>query len=115
MNNLFADIPATVPEEIFQTLLTGSNLRVERIVSLGHSSPDRFWFDQNENEWVLLLKGAAKLRFDNSDEPIAMIPGSFINIPAHQRHRVEWTKPDEPTIWLAIHYGSEATQTASTR
>ena len=106
MDNLFADIPATVPEEFFQTLLTGPNLRVERIVSLGHSSPDGFWFDQNENEWVVLLKGAAKLRFDNSGEPIELLPGSFINILAHQRHRVEWTKPDEPTIWLAIHYGS---------
>ena len=99
MENLFADIPATIPEEIFQTLLTGSNLRVERIVSLGHSSPDDFWYDQDLSKWVVLLKGAAKLRFENADEPIEMLPGSFVNIPAHQRHRVEWTDPNEPTVW----------------
>ena len=105
MLNLFADIPATIPEEIVQTLLTDSNLRVERIVSLGHSSPGGFWFDQDKHEWVVLLKGAARLRFENADEPIEMLPGSVVNIPAHQRHRVEWTDSTQPTIWLAIHYG----------
>ena len=106
MDNLFADIPATIPEEIFQTLLTGSNLRVERIVSYGHSSQDGFWYDQDMSEWVLLLKGAARVRFENADELVEMLPGSFVNIPAHQRHRVEWTDPNEPSVWLAIHYGS---------
>ncbi|MBC7820314.1 MAG: cupin domain-containing protein [Planctomycetaceae bacterium] len=105
MNNVFADIPAALTEEIVQTLLTSSNLRVERIISLGHSSPDGFWFNQEQNEWVVLLKGAAKLRFENADELVAMQPGSFVNIPAHQRHRVEWSDPAQPTIWLAIHYG----------
>lgn len=105
MNNVFADIPAALTDEIVQTLLTSSNLRVERIISLGHSSPDGFWFDQEQNEWVVLLKGAAKLRFENADELVAMQPGSFVNIPAHQRHRVEWSDPAQPTIWLAIHYG----------
>ena len=67
--------------------------------------PDGFWFDQGKHEWVVLLKGAARLRFENADEPIEMLPGSFVNIPAHQRHRVEWTDSTQPTIWLAIHYG----------
>ena len=105
MNNLFAEIPVTIPEEIFQTLLSQSKLRIERIVSLGQSSPDGFWYDQDLSEWVLLLKGAARLRFENEMQLVEMLPGSFINIPAHQRHRVEWTEPAQSTIWLAIHYG----------
>ena len=105
MLNLLADIPASIREEIVQTLMTDSNLRIERILSLGHSSPDGFWFDQDKHEWVVLLKGAARLRFENVAESIEMSPGSFVNIPAHQRHRVEWTDSTQPTIWLAVHYG----------
>ncbi len=52
---------------------------------------------------MLLVKGAAPLMFEG-EEPIDLRPGSFVNIPAHRRHRVEWTDPDQPTIWLAIHY-----------
>jgi cupin 2 domain-containing protein len=101
LTNLFADIP----EELIQTLLGASGLRIERIVSLGHRSPEGFWYDQDSGEWVLLLKGAARLRFEG-EEPIDLRPGAFINIPAHRRHRVEWTDPSEPTVWLAIHYES---------
>jgi cupin 2 domain-containing protein len=104
LTNLFADIPEDLPEELIQALLSTPGLRIERIVSLGHSSPQGFWYDQEEHEWVLLLKGAARLRFQGQ-EPIELRPGSFLNIPAHRRHRVEWTDPSEPTIWLAIHYG----------
>lgn len=75
MDNLLADIPAKIPDESFQSLLTSPNLTVERIVSLDHSSPDNFWYDQNENEWVLLLKGAARLRFENVNEAFEMLPG----------------------------------------
>jgi cupin 2 domain-containing protein len=102
--NLFADIPNTVPKEVLQTLLSTDAFRVERIVSLGHSSPPGFWYDQDTNEWVLVIQGAARLRFEGSDDPLEMKVGSYINIPAHQRHRVEWTDPNIPTIWLAIHY-----------
>ena len=103
MTNLFSDIPQHLPHELVTTLLNTSQVRIERIVSHGHSSPADFWYDQNENEWVLLVKGAARLRFE--DEVVEMTPGSFVNIPAHTKHRVEWTTPDEPTIWLAVHYG----------
>jgi cupin 2 domain-containing protein len=102
LTNLFADIPADLPEELIQTLLSTPGLRIERIISLGHSSPEGFWYDPEAPEWVLLLKGAARLRFEG-DEPIDLRPGAFVNIPAHRRHRVEWTAPSEPTIWLAIH------------
>lgn len=100
--NLFADLPDPLPDELFTTLLEAGDLRIERIVSFGHTSPPGFWFDQEQHEWVVLLKGAARLRFE--DEELELQPGSFVNIPAHRRHRVEWTAPDEPTIWLAIHY-----------
>jgi cupin 2 domain-containing protein len=104
LTNLFADIPDDLPEELVQALLSTPGLRIERIVSLGHTSPEGFWYYQDSHEWVLLLKGAARLRFEG-EEPIELRPGMFVNIPAHRRHRVEWTEPHEPTIWLAIHYG----------
>jgi cupin 2 domain-containing protein len=102
--NFFADIPAQLPEELIQTLLNAPNIRIERIISQGQASPEGFWYDQPANEWVLLIEGAAILRFEGQ-EPVGMTPGSFINIPAHQRHRVDWTAPHQRTIWLAVHYG----------
>ena len=101
-SNFFADPPAPMPEEAITPLLAAAEVRVERIVSHGHASPEGFWYDQDQHEWLLVLKGAARLRFE--DETIAMGPGDFVNIPAHRRHRVEWTSPDEPTIWLAVYY-----------
>lgn len=84
-------------------MLEAGKLRIERIVSFGHSSSEGFWFDQDQHEWIVLLQGAARLRFDDGE--IELKPGSFIAIPAHERHRVEWTTPNEPTIWLTIYYG----------
>jgi len=101
--NLFADLPTNLPEELVQTLLQTPGLRIERIVSLGHISPEGFWHDQETHEWVLLVSGAARLRLEG-EEAVEMTAGSFINIPAHRRHRVEWTDPTQTTIWLAIHY-----------
>ncbi len=106
LNNLFAEIPVALPEELFQTLLGTPNLRIERIVSLGHASPEGFWYDQETHEWVLLLTGAARLTLDG-EGPIDLFPGTFLNIPAHRRHRVDWTDPIRPTIWLAIHYAPQ--------
>src|SRR5262249_40147420 len=103
LTNLLADIPASLPDELIQPILSNPGLRVERIVSHGHASLPGFWYDQAEHEFIVLLKGAARLRFE--DEEIEMTPGSFIDIPAHRRHRVEWTDPQQPTIWLAVHYG----------
>ena len=104
--NLFADPPPNLPEEISTTLLEASDVRIERIVSHGQCSPDGFWCDQDQAEWVLLLKGAARLQFEG--RLLEMRPGDFVNIPAHQKHRVAWTAPDEPTIWLAVHYGEKS-------
>ena len=101
--NLYADLPAQLPNELFTTLLDAANVRIERIASHGHASPEGFWYDQSQNEWVILLKGSARLMFE--DGAIEMKPGDFLNIPAHKKHRVEWTTPDRPTIWLAVHFG----------
>ena len=105
--NLFADIPGELPAEVFETLLATDALRVERIVSLGHASPDGSWYDQETHEWVLLLQGAARLRFEGDASPLELTPGAYVSIPAHRRHRVEWTDPSSPTIWLAIHYQAD--------
>ena len=102
LSNLLTHIPAALPEELVQILLDTPNVRIERIVSHGHSSPEGFWYDQDQNEWVLLVAGAARLQFE--DETVEMKTGSFVNIPPHRRHRVEWTDPSQSTIWLAIHY-----------
>ena len=102
MDNLFTDLSQHMPKELVQTLLQDANVRLERIVSHGHASPADFWYDQPQHEWVIVLKGAARLQF--KDCMVEMKPGDFVNIPAHKKHRVEWTTPDEPTIWLAVHY-----------
>lgn len=101
--NLFADLPPHLPQELVQTLLTAAQVRISRIVSHGQASPEGFWYDQDQHEWVVVLKGSARLRFE--DGTVEMKPGDFIDIPAHKRHRVEWTTPEEPTTWLAVHYG----------
>jgi cupin 2 domain-containing protein len=102
--NLFAGIPENLPEELFETLLAVPGVRIERIVSRGHASPEGFWYDQDMDEWVVLLKGAARLQFQDSDTLLEMSPGTHVLIPAHQKHRVAWTDPTQPTIWLAVHF-----------
>lgn len=108
MPNLFTGIPSDLPQELVQTLLTAPGLRIERIVSQGHTSPPGFWYDQDESEWVLLVKGAARLQFE--DRTVDLRPGDYLNIPAHKRHRVDWTTTGEPTIWLAVFYDSETAE-----
>jgi cupin 2 domain-containing protein len=104
MDNLFADLPAHLPDELSEVLVRSPAARLERIVSLGHATPAGQWYDQDTNEWVVLLRGAASVRFE--DEPASRVlgPGDWIDIPAHRRHRVEWTATGEPTVWLALHY-----------
>ena len=101
--DLFADIPSDLSEEIFTTLAQAEGLRIERIVSRGHASLPDFWYDQNENEWVVVLSGSAVVEFEGG-ETIDFRPGTYANIPAHVRHRVRATDENETTVWLAIHY-----------
>jgi cupin 2 domain-containing protein len=104
IRNLFADLPERAEQEALADLLNHSGVRIERIVSTGQSSPPGFWYDQAHGEWVAVLAGEARLRFE--DEPAArtLLAGDFVDIAAHRRHRVEWTHPGGPTVWLAIHY-----------
>jgi cupin 2 domain-containing protein len=104
VENLFDAIPDDLPEELTETLLTCREVRVERIVSRGHFSPPGFWFDQEENEWILLLSGSAVISYDGSSREVTLKPGDYLNIPAHTRHRVERTDLEGETVWLAIFY-----------
>ena len=102
--NLFADIPARLSQEEITTLMSAPDLRIERIVSRGQSSPPGFWYDQAQAEWVIVLAGAALVMFEGDSAAIRMEPGDHVHIPAHRRHRVEWTDPAQATVWLAVHH-----------
>lgn len=106
VRNIFAELPAQLPQEVVQTLIRAGDVRVERIISHGHVSAPGFWYDQPQHEWVIVLCGAARLEFEDSMRE--MRPGDYINIPAFQKHRVAWTTPDEPTIWLGVRYSTPA-------
>ncbi|MBE0488811.1 MAG: cupin domain-containing protein [Halomonas sp.] len=103
IGNLFEGIPDRLPEERFEELISGKAVTVERIVSRGHTSPESGWYDQPRHEWVLVLKGRGVVAFEQGEE-VTLGPGDHLLIPAHRRHRVAWTDPDEATVWLAVHY-----------
>ena len=103
MNNIFTNIPQNLKSEVFEHLVNTDNVKVERIISPSQHSPDTGWLDQKTNEWVIVLKGEAVLSYEQG-APKHLKTGDYINIPAHAKHRVEWTDPDNETIWLAIHY-----------
>lgn len=103
VKNIFESIPDNLGEEIFELLVQSGDIKIERIISKGHKSPESGWYDQELNEWVILLKGNAVISFEDEAD-IKLKAGSHINIPTHKRHRVSWTNPETETIWLAIHY-----------
>ncbi len=102
--NLFADLPSVLPDELTQVLAESGGVRVERIVSTGHASPAEYWYDQDQCEWVALLRGAARLEFADDERVVELRPGDWLLIEAHQRHRVAWTSDSEPTVWLAVFF-----------
>lgn len=101
--NLFTTIPLDLTKEVFEVLAQTTTVKIERIISKGHTSPETGWYDQGQNEWVAVLQGAATLEFDDGHR-VEMAPGSYLNIPAHTKHRVVWTTPEQETIWLAVFY-----------
>jgi cupin 2 domain-containing protein len=103
VSSIFDDLPQPMPKEVVHTLIQAADVRIERIISHGQASAPGFWYDQPQHEWVIVLKGAARLEFE--DGMIEMKGGDFINIPAFKKHRVDWTTPDEPTVWLGVRYG----------
>ncbi len=101
---IFANVVASAAEESSDEILRRGPLRIERIVSCGQASPPGFWYDQDEGEWVLVLRGRAGLEIEGRDGVFEMGPGDYVDLPAHCRHRVAWTAEDEPTVWLAVFY-----------
>ena len=102
--NLLAALARSGDGEVIDILAQGRGVRVERIVSRGQASPPGFWYDQHDDELVILLAGAAALRFEEPDRRFDLAPGEWVEIPAHVRHRVESTQADPPTVWLAVHF-----------
>jgi cupin 2 domain-containing protein len=98
--SLFDSLPDASPEEAFTILLDNPAVRIERIVSNGHASPEGFWYDQPHGEWVLLVRGGATMRLESPDERIVLKPGDYVWLPPGRRHRVDATDP--ATMWLAV-------------
>ena len=104
MAYLFDALPTAGLDEDVTTLLRTGGARLVRIVSTGQATPDGEWYDQDDNEWVVVLRGSAGLRIEGEDDVRVLSAGDYVDIPAHIRHRVEWTDAAEPTVWLALHY-----------
>ncbi len=108
INNLFSDIPAQHSDELFQTLLQNSHLTLERIISKGHFTASNKWYNQDSDEWVVLLQGKARLQFAKDLSIITLNVGDYLFIPAHEKHRVDWTDPTITSIWLALHFNEKS-------
>ncbi len=104
MDNLFLNLPGELPEELMETLVKTPNLHIKRILSRGQTTD---WYDQEEHEWVIVLKGATRLRIEGEESARELKEGDYLQIPSRTRHKVEWTHPEETTVWLAIHYKEE--------
>ncbi len=102
-NNLFDNLPSLVHGEVFDILLQHQQVKIERIVSKGHADAADTWYDQAQAEWVILLAGNARLQFAKDKAIISLTAGDYIFIPAHEKHRVDWTDPAIESVWLAIH------------
>ncbi|NMB81854.1 MAG: cupin domain-containing protein [Ignavibacteria bacterium] len=103
VKNIFHDIPEKSDEEFLEVLFQNNFLKMERIVSEGHSSPKNFWYDQDKNEFVLLLSGNAIISFEDGNS-IELFPGDYFIIPAHKKHRVDYTDPNEKNVWFTLFF-----------
>ncbi len=104
VSNIFSDIPDDLTDEVFEEIVRNDSLKLERIISKGHATPNGQWYDQDEDEWVILLKGSAGLMVEGEKEVVVLKPGDYIHLPPHLKHRVEWTDPEKETIWVAAYY-----------
>jgi cupin 2 domain-containing protein len=102
-SNIFESIPQNLKDELFEEIISKDSLKIERIVSCGHTTTEFEWYNQDNDEWVIVLKGEAVLSFLNEDD-VRLKAGDYLNIPANTKHKVSWTTPDEETVWLAVHY-----------
>lgn len=108
LKNLFQQLPNDKTQEHFEALLMQPGVKLERIVSNGQSTPEGEWYDQAWDEWVMILQGEAGLLIEGQ-ETLHMKAGDSIMLPAHCRHRVEWTSEQQTTLWLALHLGDAVT------
>lgn len=100
--NLF-NLPPNLPdEEYFEPLLSHPKVFIERIISTGQTTPSGEWYDQDRDEWVVLLQGEATLGYEDGATTV-LTAGDWVLIPAHQKHRVEYTSTHPPCVWLAVH------------
>jgi cupin 2 domain-containing protein len=104
IKNIFSGVPRQITQEITDVIVSSPTARIERIVSKGHSSSRDYWYDQEQNEWVIVIKGKARLEFYGEIQLLELNEGDYINIPSHNKHRVDWTDPESETIWLAVFY-----------
>lgn len=102
--NFFQDIPHDLSEEFVEKVLSTPAVRIERIISNGQSSPDGFWYDQDEHEWVVVLSGQALVQLEGCKKLVNLLPGDTLHLPAHTKHRIESTDSAQPTIWLAVFW-----------
>lgn len=106
--NLFENMPVGAPDEVIETLTSTTSVRIERIVSSGQATPAGQWYDQPDDEFVLLVSGAAAVGFQDEAAEHTLTPGQWLWIPAHRRHRVTWTSEIPPAVWLAVFAPPEA-------
>lgn len=104
LNNIIKNLPENLASEVVEKISEVKNIRIERIISKGHSSPKDFWYDQIQNEFVMILRGRAKLQFMGEPKPTIMSKGDYLIIPPHVKHRVVWTDSGTETVWLAMYF-----------
>ena len=102
--NLLAGLPEALAEEELTTLVSCAGFKLVRIVSTGQASPEGEWYDQDQAEWVMVVRGSAGLRIEGEARARSLRAGDYLRLPAHVRHRIEWTDPNQPTVWLALHH-----------
>jgi cupin 2 domain-containing protein len=103
INNVFESLAEHIENEVFEEIIAGEHVRIERILSQGHTSPDEGWYDQDEHEWVVVLRGKGIIQYEDGST-VELNTGDYLNIPAHKKHRVSWTDPEQVTAWLAVFY-----------
>ena len=103
VGNIFESIPNAMKDEVIESLIESKVVKIERIISKGHASPKAGWYEQDQDEWVIILRGSAIIKFENT-EPLSINEGGYINIPAGTKHKVLWTDSEIETVWLAVHY-----------
>lgn len=114
MSNIFAKLPFHASSiEFAEPVFDFEGVVIERIISSGQATPSGEWLDQELHEWVIVLTGQAGVQIEHELDVRVLRPGDYLFLPAHCRHRVEWTAENERTIWLAVHFAPRQSDTPS--